>query len=65
LGQTALDPGIDCLFIFPQPGLAFALYFQRIEEHIFHALERSAVQPLLNESFDFGTVYLDGHGVVL
>src|ERR1019366_7289015 len=65
LGQSALDLGIDGLFVFLQPDLAFALYFQRIEEHVFHTLERAATQPLLNERLDFRTFYFDGHGATL
>src|SRR5208282_500656 len=65
LGQAALDLGVDSVFIFLQPDLAFALYFQRIEEHVFHTLERSATQPLLNERLDFRTFYFDGHGATL
>jgi hypothetical protein len=62
LGQTALDFSVDGLFIFLQPGLAFALYFPGVEQHVFHALEPSAMQPLLNQRFDFWAFYFDGHG---
>jgi hypothetical protein len=39
------------------------LNFQGVKEHVFHTLERTAMQPLLNERFNFGTVYFDGHGL--
>lgn len=41
-----LDFGADGIFVFLKPSLAFALYFQGVEEHVFHALEGAAMQPL-------------------
>lgn len=65
LGQAALDLRVDGLFVFLKPGLAFALYLQGIEEHVFHALERAAMQSLPNERLDFRAIYLNGHGLAL
>jgi hypothetical protein len=65
LGQSPLNLGVDIVFIFLQPCLLLGLHFESVEEHVFDAVERTAVQPLLNERFDFATVYFDGHGVVL
>src|SRR6266496_3389638 len=61
LGQPALNLGADGFSVFLKPGLAFALYFQGIEEHIFHGLERTAMQTLLNERLDFRTFYFNTH----
>lgn len=61
LGHAALNLGVDGRFVFLQRGLTLALYLQSIEEYVFHALESAAMKPLLNESFNFGTVYFDGH----
>jgi hypothetical protein len=65
LGQTAPDLGVDGFFVFLKPGLAFALYFQGVEEHVFHALESAAMHPLLNESLNLRTVDFDGHFLAL
>jgi hypothetical protein len=56
LSQTVLNLGVDGRFVRFKPSLPFALYFESVEKYVFYALERAAVQPLLNECFNFGTV---------
>jgi hypothetical protein len=65
LSQTALDLGVDGFFVFLKPRLALLLYFQGIEEYVFYALACAAVQPLLNERFNFRALYFDGHDSAL
>jgi len=44
LGQAALDFGVNGFFVFLEPDLAFRLHFEGVEEYVFHALERAAIE---------------------
>ena len=61
LGQAAINFRVNGFFVFLKPNLALALHFQGVEQHIFHAIEHAAMQPLPYQRLDLWTFDFNGH----